>query len=115
MATAPGRVVPDRRPVSRTTTSGSPSSAELAAGADPASLSLGDERRPLTSLWDGLECFAVHDATPEPAPLAAAVDRDARHRPPDAAGLVDHGRIGDAWERSRGSVSIVALLLEELT
>ena len=85
----------------------------LAAGADPSSLPLGDERRPLTSLWDGLECFAAHDATPEPAPLAAAVTA-ALGRPPDAAGLVDHGRIGDAWERSKRSVSIVALLLEEL-
>ena len=66
----------------------------LAAGADPASLALGDERRPLTSLWDGLECFAAHDATPEPAPLAAAAAA-ALGIAPDAAGLVDHGRIGD--------------------
>jgi hypothetical protein len=85
----------------------------LAAGADPASLSLGEERRPLTSLWDGLECFAAHGATPEPAPLAAAATA-VLGIAPDAAGLVDHGRIGDAWERSRGSVSIVALLFEEL-
>jgi hypothetical protein len=33
---------------------------------------------------------------------------------PDASGLVDHARIGSTWERSRGAVSIVALLLEEL-
>jgi len=85
----------------------------LAAGADPSSLPLGDERRPLTSLWDGLECFAAHDATPEPATLAAAVTA-ALGRPPDAVGLVDHGRVGDEWERSKRSVSIVALLLEEL-
>jgi hypothetical protein len=85
----------------------------LAAGADPSSLALGGERRPLTSLWDGLECFAAHGATPEPAPLAAAATA-ALGLAPDAAGLVDHGRIGDAWERSRRSVSIVALLFEEL-
>ncbi len=86
----------------------------LAAGADAASLPLGNERRPLTSLWDGLECFAAHDANPEPAPLAAAVTA-ALGRAPDAVGLVDHQRIGDEWERSRRSVSIVALLLEELS
>ena len=85
---------------------------QLAAGGDPASLPLGEERRPLTSLWDGLECYAVDDPL-EPAPLAAAAT-DALGIAPDAAGLVDHERIGSAWERARGSVSIVALLLEEL-
>jgi hypothetical protein len=87
--------------------------AALAADGDPSSLPLGDERRPLTSLWDGLECFAAYDAAPEPAPLAAAATA-ALGIAPDAAGLVDHARIGDTWERSRRSVSIVALLLEEL-
>ena len=85
----------------------------LAADADPSSLALGDERRPLTSLWDGLECFAAYGESPEPAPLAAAATA-ALGIAPDAAGLVDHARIGDAWERSRRSVSLVALLLEEL-
>jgi hypothetical protein len=33
---------------------------------------------------------------------------------PDASGLVDHERIGSAWERARGAISIIALLLEEL-
>jgi hypothetical protein len=50
----------------------------------------------------------------EPAPLAAAASVTLG-RPPDATGLVDHERIGSAWERARGGVSIVALLLEELT
>lgn len=85
---------------------------QLGAGADPASLPLGEERRPLTSLWDGLECFAV-DEPVEPAPLAAAA-AGTLGRAPDASGLVDHERIGAAWERARGGVSIVALLLEEL-
>ncbi|MFM8303872.1 MAG: hypothetical protein ACKOA9_06185 [Actinomycetota bacterium] len=84
----------------------------LAAGADPASLSLGEERRPLTSLWDGLECYPIEDPI-EPAPLAAAATR-ALGLAPDASGLVDHERIGSAWERARGAVSIIALLLEEL-
>ena len=84
----------------------------LAAGADPDSLPLGDERRPLSSVWDGLECYAVDDPV-EPAPLAAAAG-ELLGRAPDAVGLVDHDRIGRAWEQARGQVSIVALLLEEL-
>lgn len=85
----------------------------LATGADPMSLSLGEQRRPLTSLWDGLECFPVDMVDVEPAPLAAAVTMTLGLAP-DAHGLVDHERIGAAWERTRGSVSLVALLLEEL-
>jgi len=85
---------------------------QLAADADPSSLPLGDERRPLTSLWDGLECYAIEDPV-EPAPLAVAAT-ETLGRAPDASGLVDHERIGSAWERARGDVSIVALLLEEL-
>jgi len=84
----------------------------LAAGADPDSLPLGEERRPLSSIWDGLECYAV-DEPVEPAPLAASAT-EVLGRAPDAVGLVDHDRIGAAWERARGQVSIVALLLEEL-
>lgn len=84
----------------------------LAAGADPASLPLGNERRPLTSLWDGLECYSV-DEPLEPAPLATAATATLG-RAPDASGEVDHERIGTAWEQARGAVSIVALLLEEL-
>jgi hypothetical protein len=68
----------------------------------------------LTSLWDGLECYAADASDVEPAPLAAAAS-ETLGRAPDASGLVDHERIGSAWERARGSVSIVALLFEELT
>jgi hypothetical protein len=87
---------------------------QLAAGADPASLPVGTERRPLTSLWDGLECYAVDELDVEPAPLAAAA-AETLGRPPDASGLVDHERIGSAWEHARGAVSIVALVFEELS
>lgn len=86
---------------------------ELANGADPASLALGNDRRPLTSLWDGLECYAPFDDI-EPAVLAQAATDDLGV-PPSQVGLVDHERIADAWERSRGTVSIVALLVEQLS
>jgi hypothetical protein len=68
---------------------------------------------PVESLWDGLEAFAAHDEEVEPAPLVAAVV-EALGIEPDAAGLVDHAAIGDAWERSRGRMSIVDALLDEL-
>jgi hypothetical protein len=87
--------------------------AQLRAGADPGALVLGEERRALDSLWEGLEAFAAYGDEIEPATLARAATV-ALGIPPDAAGLVDHDRIGDAWERARGGVSIVTLLLEEL-
>jgi len=85
----------------------------LLLGADPAALTLGREVRPLHSLWDGLECFAAHGEDLEPPALSAAAFAGLGLAP-DAAGLVDHDRIGDEWERNRGAVSIVALLLEQL-
>ncbi len=33
---------------------------------------------------------------------------------PDASGLVDHQAVGDEWERTEGSVSIVELLRRQL-
>jgi hypothetical protein len=87
--------------------------AALSTGADAAALRLGDETRPLTSLWDGLECFPAHGDDVEPATLAAAA-AERLGRAPERAGLVDHDRVGDAWEHAHGAVSIVALLLEQL-
>jgi hypothetical protein len=86
----------------------------LAGGQSPSALALGEETRPLTSLWDGLEAFVAYDEEVEPAPLAAACT-EALGRPPDHSGLVDHEAVGDAWERARGKVSIVALLVDQLT
>ena len=87
--------------------------AQLRAGADPSALVLAEERRAFDSLWEGLEAFAAYADEIEPATLAQAATATLGI-PPDAAGLVDHDRIGDAWERARGGVSIVSLLLEEL-
>ena len=75
---------------------------------------LGEETRALSSLWDGLECFAAYGDEIEPAPLATAAG-EAVGRAPDAAGLVDHARIGSEWERSQGAVSIVDMLFAELS
>jgi hypothetical protein len=86
---------------------------QLRAGVDPGALTLGNERRALVSLWDGLEVFAAYDDDIEPATLAQAATA-ALGVPPDAVGLVDHTRIGEAWERAGRRVSIVSLLLEEL-
>ncbi len=77
----------------------------LAAGEGPPA--------PLERLWDGLEAFAAYDEEVEPATLAAACT-DALGLAPDAAGVADHDRIGEDWERSGGAVSIVDALLSQL-
>lgn len=87
--------------------------AELSAGADPDTLALGGGRRPLTDLWDGLECFPAYGDEVEPANLASAAT-EALGLPPDAAGLVDHRPVGDAWEQAAGTVSIIDLLEQQL-
>ena len=67
----------------------------------------------LNQLWEGLEAFAAYDDEVEPAVLGAAVT-EALGIPPDATGLVDHRPIGDEWERSGGTTSIVDALLAQL-
>ncbi len=77
----------------------------LATGAPPPA--------PLERLWDGLEAFAAYGDEIEPRPLVVAAVA-ALGIEPDAAGLVDHDRIGDAWERSAGRVSVIDALLDQL-
>ncbi len=83
------------------------------AGADPDRLRLGTEERSLASVWEGLECYSAHGDELEPAPLSAAA-AEALGRPPLRSGMADHDAIGEQWERSDGSASIVALLLAAL-
>ena len=69
MAAAPGRRLPSPSQVSpydlwETVVS------QLSLAGDPHALRLGDEVRPLTALWDGLECYAAHGDEPEPQQLA---------------------------------------------
>lgn len=87
--------------------------AQLSATTDPHALHLGDEVRPLTALWDGLECYAAYGDDIEPQRLVATATAQLG-RPPDRFGLVDHEEIGDAWEHANGAVSIIALLLTQL-
>lgn len=87
--------------------------ADLSAGGDPEHIALGEERRAIDSLWEGLECFPAYGDEVEPATLV----RSATERigiAPDAAGLVDHERIGVAWEHAGGATSLVEMLLREL-
>lgn len=86
----------------------------LAGGATETALELGDETRPLTSIWDGLECYAAYGDDVEPAPLCAAAT-ERLGMPPNHSGLVDHDQIGDAWEQSGGGVSTIALVVAQLT
>jgi len=87
--------------------------AQLSVDTDPHALHLGEEVRPLTGLWDGLECYAAYGDDIEPQQLVHTA-AEQLGRPPDRFGLVDHEEIGDAWERADGGVSIVALLLSQL-
>jgi hypothetical protein len=77
----------------------------LARGEEPAAA--------LAELWDGLEAFPAYGDEAEPSPLAAAA-AVALGIAPDACGLADHAAIGDAWERSKGAVSVVDALLGQL-
>lgn len=85
----------------------------LQAGDHPASMALGDEERALDSLWDGLECFPAFGDSIEPGMLTATA-AELLGIPPDRSGIVDHELIGDQWEKARGNVSIVSLLIEQL-
>jgi hypothetical protein len=87
---------------------------QLSQGTDTHGLRLGNEARPLSGLWDGLEAFPAYGDEIEPARLATLATA-ALALPPDRTGLVDHEAIGDAWERANGKVSIVALLIDQLT
>jgi hypothetical protein len=69
--------------------------------------------RPVSELWDGLEAFPGFGDDAEPAVLAAACT-NALGLAPHAFGIVDHGRIADAWEAAAGDHSVIAALLAQL-
>jgi hypothetical protein len=86
---------------------------ELAAGRSADALVLGAESRPLTGLWDGLECFPAYGDDLEPATLARRAT-ELLGVPPGLCGLVDHDKVADAWEATKGEISIVKLLADQL-
>lgn len=86
----------------------------LGTDRDPDALPLGNETRPLCTLWDGLECFPAYGEEVDPVELAQATTV-ALTFPPDAVGLADHEVIGRSWERERGKVSITEMLFEQLS
>jgi hypothetical protein len=73
----------------------------------------GQPPAPLDQLWEGLEAFSAYDEEIEPAPLSAMASA-VLGLTPDACGLVDHEAIGDDWERTGGTVSIVDALFAQL-
>lgn len=73
----------------------------------------GSPPAPLDRLWDGLEAFPAYGDDVEPQTLAQLATT-AMGLTPDAVGLVDHEVIGDRWERSGGTISIVGALLAQL-
>lgn len=68
---------------------------------------------PPEELWGGLEAYAAYGDEIEPATLAETATR-ALGLAPDAFGLVDHGRLGEEWENSRGKISLAHAVLTEL-
>lgn len=76
-------------------------------------ITLGAETRPLTALWEGLECFCAYGDDIEPGPLASATEA-ALGIAPTAFGLVDHEAIGAEFERSGGKASLMAMLRSQL-
>jgi hypothetical protein len=87
---------------------------ELFAAVALALESGGTPPAPPAALWDGLEVFAAYDDEIEPAVLRAAAT-ESLGLAPDAAGLVDHQRVGDEWERTGGKVSVIDALLAQLS
>ncbi|MDP8969270.1 MAG: hypothetical protein M3N52_01935 [Actinomycetota bacterium] len=88
----------------------------LADADDPAgdALTTGRERRTLGQIWEALEVFPAFGDPVGPGELVDAVSGVLRGRRPDAAGLVDHDRLGDLWKGRRGDFSVGRLLLERL-
>lgn len=86
---------------------------ELQSGGSADALELDGETRGLATLWDGLECFPAYGDDLEPATLSRRAT-DQIGITPELCGLVDHDKVGDAWEATHGAVSIVRLLADQL-
>ena len=89
--------------------------AQLVTGAEAGVLRLGDhgEAHSLDDLWDGLEAYPAYGDEITPTALAEAVEEQLGLAP-DAAGLVDHAALGEAWDAADGRISLVALVFEQI-
>ncbi|HWB72282.1 MAG TPA: hypothetical protein VG452_08685 [Egibacteraceae bacterium] len=79
-----------------------------------ATLTIGREQRRLDGIWEALEVFPAFGDPMEPDQLVAAATAALRGRRPEAAGLVDHARLGDLWKGRRGDFSVGRALLAQL-
>lgn len=66
------------------------------------------------ALWDGLEAYPAFGEEVDVDVLAAWAT-DIVGIGPTASGVVDHGPIGEEWERSEGQTSIISALLAQLS
>lgn len=79
-------------------------------------LPLGNERRALPEVWEVLEIFPIDEGAEvvDPGDLADAAAEALGGRRPDAAGRVDHDRLGDLFKGRRGDFSVGQALLAQL-
>ena len=77
-------------------------------------LPAGKEQRTLTQIWEALEVFPADGEEMSPDALAGAATATLEGRRPDAAGYVDHDRLGDLWKGKHGDFSVGSVLLQTL-
>ena len=76
--------------------------------------SAGREQRTLDQVWEVLEVFPADGDPVDTAALTAVTAARLGGRLPDAAGRVDHDRLGDLWKARRGDFSVGQALLTAL-
>lgn len=64
--------------------------------------------------WEGLEIFSISDELCSIDELKNHIV-DTLHIEPDFIGLVDHESIGNDFEKNTGNISIIQLLIEQIT
>ena len=75
---------------------------------------VGRERRHLGEIWEVLEVFPTFGDDIGGTDVLTGIVTRVLGRPPDAAGLVDHGRLGDLYKAKGGDFSVGRALLEAL-
>lgn len=80
---------------------------------DAGPFATGAEQRTLAQIWEVLEIFPTFGEKVSAEDLVEVVT-DVLGRRPDAAGIVDHARLGDLYKASSGRFSVGRALLETL-